>query len=54
VLAVIIAALSVGSAILVMANMPPKIYGVPVLGFIGFIISGILSASVIISIIRKK
>ncbi|NJB72146.1 ubiquinone biosynthesis protein [Saonia flava] len=54
VLAIILAALSIGSALLVIADMPPRIYGVPALGLIGFIISGILGLIVIYSIIRKK
>lgn len=54
VLALIISALSIGSAILVLADMPPRVYGVPVLGFIGFIISGVLGAYVVVSIMRSK
>lgn len=53
VLAIIIAALSVGSSILVFANMPPKIYNVPFLGFIGFIISGVLSLRLAYSIFKS-
>ncbi|AOW20680.1 ABC1 kinase family protein [Urechidicola croceus] len=54
VLAIIIAALSIGSSILVIADMPPKIYEIPALGFIGFSISGILGLFIIYSIIRNK
>jgi ubiquinone biosynthesis protein len=53
VLAIIISALSIGSAILVMANMPPKVYGVPVLGFIGFTISGFLGVKIIVTMLKK-
>ncbi|MCO6175963.1 AarF/ABC1/UbiB kinase family protein [Flavobacterium sp. NRK F10] len=53
VLAVIIAALSIGSSILVFANMPPKIYNVPFLGFVGFIISGLLSLRLAYSIFKS-
>ncbi|MEO2071137.1 MAG: AarF/UbiB family protein [Zunongwangia sp.] len=54
VFAIIISALSIGSAVLVMADMPPKIYGVPVLGFFGFLISAVLGISIAISILRTK
>lgn len=52
--AVIIAALSIGSALLVMADMPPKINGIPLLGAIGFTLSAILGIFIIISIYRNK
>lgn len=42
-LALIASSLFIGSSILVLANMPPKIYDTPVLGLIGFICAGILS-----------
>ena len=54
VFAVIIAALSIGSSILVLAQMPPMINGVPLLGAIGFVISALLGFYVVISIFRNK
>jgi len=54
VLAVIISALSIGSAILVMSDLAPRIYGIPVLGFLGFLISAILGISISISMLRGK
>ena len=54
VLAIIIAALSIGSAILVVADIAPKIYGIPVLGFLGFLISAILGTSITISMFRRN
>ena len=54
VLAIIISALSIGSAILVLADIAPKIYGIPVLGFLGFLISAILGISIVISMLRRK
>jgi len=53
VFAVIIAALSIGSAILVMAKMPPLINGIPLLGAIGFVLSAILGFYIVISIFRN-
>lgn len=54
VFAVIIAALSVGSSILVIAKMPPMVNGVPLLGAIGFVLSAILGFLVVISIFRNN
>lgn len=51
--AIIIAALSIGSSILMMAEMPPLIYGNSVLGLLGFLISGILGLVIIYSIYKK-
>lgn len=51
--AIIIAALSIGSAILILAKMPPLLFGVPFFGFLGFMISGILGIVIIISIWKK-
>ncbi|WP_047244864.1 ABC1 kinase family protein [Maribacter thermophilus] len=53
VFAVIIAALSIGSSILVMAQMPPLINGIPLLGAIGFVLSAILGFYIVISIFRN-
>jgi len=52
--AVIIAALSIGSALLVMADMPPMVSGIPVLGAIGFGLSAIIGLVILISIYRSK
>ncbi|MBU2945315.1 ABC1 kinase family protein [Zobellia uliginosa] len=53
VFAVIIAALSIGSSILVMAKMPPLINGIPLLGAIGFVLSAVLGFYIVISIFRN-
>jgi len=54
VLALIISALSIGSSILVSARMPPLIYGIPLLGYIGFLISAILGLSIVFSMWRDR
>lgn len=54
VLAMIISALSIGSAVLVMADMPPKLFGVPILGFLGFTFSGAIGIYIVISLIKSK
>lgn len=48
---IVVAALLVGSSILVLADMPPKIHGVSALGFTGFVLAGIL---VVLDIFRQK
>ncbi|HDZ03429.1 hypothetical protein LCGC14_0266450 [marine sediment metagenome] len=53
VFAVIIAALSIGSSLLVMAKMPPLINGIPLLGAIGFVLSALLGFYIVISIFRN-
>ena len=42
ILAIIISSLFVGSSILALANIPPKIFGISGLGLLGFFISGIM------------
>ena len=54
VFAIIIAALSIGSSILVIAKMPPLVNGIPLLGAIGFIISAFLGLYIIFSIFKKN
>lgn len=51
--AIIIAALSIGSSILMMAEIPPLLFGNSVLGLLGFLISGILGILIIFSIWQK-
>ena len=50
---IIIAALSIGSSILMMAHIPPLFFGNSLLGLLGFIISGILGITIIYSIWKK-
>ncbi len=54
VFAVIIAALSIGSSLLVIAKMPPLVNGVPLLGAIGFLLSAIFGFYILISIFRNN
>ena len=51
--AIIIAALSIGSSILMMAKISPLFYGNSLLGLIGFLISAILGLVIIYSIYKK-
>lgn len=52
VMGLVVSSLIIGSSILVLANTPPHINGISVLGILGFVISGILGANMIIS--KKK
>lgn len=54
VVAIIILALAVGSGMLVLADMPPILWGVPILGFLGFLFAGVLSFILIILVVRNK
>lgn len=51
--AIIIAALSIGSSILMMAKIPPLFFENSFLGLLGFLISGILGIAIIYSIWKK-
>lgn len=48
----LLVALIIGSSLIVIADVPPHVNHVPVLGFMGFIISGLLAVRLIISILR--
>ena len=52
VMGLVVSSLIIGSSILVLANIPPHINGISVLGILGFVISGILGANMIMS--KKK
>ncbi len=53
-LSIIIGALIVGTALVSYGMVPPLIYGIPLLGIAGFLISGFLGLRVIIGILRNK
>lgn len=48
----LLVALIIGSSLIVIADVPPHVNHVPVLGFLGFVISGLLAVRLIISILR--
>lgn len=49
----IIAALIIGSSLIIQTGMPPTFFGVPLLGIFGFFIAALLSIGLLISIIRS-
>lgn len=52
VVAIVLAALVVGSSVMTLSGIPPKWYGIPVLGVAGFLITGVISLWLLWSIIR--
>lgn len=51
--AIIIAALIIGSALIVISNMPPIIYGISLIGLIGFLAAGFMGVWLLVAIIKK-
>ena len=53
--AILVAALIIGSSLIVLANIPPYVFdNVPIIGFIGFVISGLLALWLVIGILRDR
>jgi ubiquinone biosynthesis protein len=50
---IIIAALIIGSALIVMAKAPPLVFGISVVGIIGFLVAAAMGAWILIAILRK-
>ncbi len=51
---VLIAGFCIATGLLVIANKPPYIWGIPTLGFLGILVSSILSIIVLLSIFKKN
>ena len=51
--ALLLVALIIGSSLMVIADTPPHIYSISMLGFAGFVLSGILALRLLFVIIRK-
>lgn len=52
--AIVLAAQIVGSSLIVLAGVPPKWYGIPVIGLIGFLFAGIMGFWLLVSILRHN
>jgi ubiquinone biosynthesis protein len=50
--AIVVAALIVGSSLIVLSGVPPKLGEIPVIGLLGFIIAAVMGLLLLISIIR--
>ncbi|RJQ70210.1 MAG: AarF/ABC1/UbiB kinase family protein [Desulfobacteraceae bacterium] len=51
--AIIIAALIIGSALIVISNMPPLLHGISLIGLIGFLAAGFMGVWLLVAIIKK-
>lgn len=54
VVALVTSAMAIGSSILVLAGMPPLLWGISVIGFLGFAFSGAIAVIIVLSILRNK
>ncbi len=50
--AIVLAAQLIGSALIVLSDIPPRWYGIPIIGLAGFLVAGIMGFWLLISIIR--
>jgi ubiquinone biosynthesis protein len=50
---IVIAALIVGSALIVLSKTPPLLLGIPVIGILGFVVAGMMGVWLLIAILRK-
>jgi ubiquinone biosynthesis protein len=50
---IVIAALIVGSALIVLSKTPPFLLGIPVIGILGFVVAGVMGVWLLIAILRK-
>ncbi len=50
--AIVVAALIIGSSLIVLSGIPPKWYEIPVIGLIGFLAAGIMGFMLLVAIIR--
>jgi ubiquinone biosynthesis protein len=51
--AIVIAALVIGSALIVIAEIPPLVYGISLIGFIGFLAAAIMGIWLLAAIVRQ-
>ncbi|HRF38064.1 MAG TPA: hypothetical protein PK198_04690, partial [Saprospiraceae bacterium] len=49
-ISILLAALILGSSLLVLAEVPPFVGNIPALGFVGFVISGLLALRLVVSV----
>jgi ubiquinone biosynthesis protein len=51
--AIVLAALIIGSALIVLSGIPPKWHGIPVIGLAGFMFAGVMGFWLLVSILRR-
>jgi ubiquinone biosynthesis protein len=50
---IVLASLVIGSSLIVLAGIPPKWFGIPVIGIIGYVVAGFMGFWLLISILRR-
>jgi ubiquinone biosynthesis protein len=50
--AIVLASLVIGSSLIILSGIPPKWYGIPVIGLIGFLLAGVMGFWLLLSILR--
>jgi ubiquinone biosynthesis protein len=51
--AIVLASLIVGSSLIVLSGIPPKVGEIPLIGVVGFVLAGVLGFWLLLSIIRR-
>ena len=54
VFAIVLAALIVGSSLVVLSGIPPRWHDIPLIGLAGFILAGVIGFSLLVSILRRR
>jgi ubiquinone biosynthesis protein len=54
VFALVLAALIIGSSVVVLSGIPPKLHGVPLFGIVGFLMAGVIGFGLLFDIARRK
>ncbi len=49
---IVLSSLIVGSALIMRADIPPKVYGIPIIGALGFLAAGVMGFWLLVSILR--
>ena len=50
----VLASLIIGSSIVILSGIPPKFYGLPLIGLAGFLAAGLMGFWLLISILRHE
>lgn len=50
--AIVLAALIIGSSLIVLSDVPPRWHGIPIIGLIGFVVAGLMGFRLLLSILR--
>jgi ubiquinone biosynthesis protein len=51
--AIIIAALIIGSALIVISEIPPLVFGISLIGIIGYLVAAVMGIWLLVAIIKK-